>query len=382
MRRMITIGLEEFKSIRKTEISLHPINVLIGENASGKSNFLSAFAMLNHLMTRGFQRWVQKAGGPESILHGGVHSARSAWCWVDFEQAQSGTEANVHGYSVEMTFVPEDTLAISEHLEFVPAGGGRIKVCLPPGPTRESVLAQESIDFGGLDEKTTHRTLRFLLSRCRYFHLHDTSAESYMRRSCAVNDVDGLKHNAGNLAAFLYRLSQADYRPYYDRVVKTIRRVYYEFDDFVLRPTELDPDQILLRCRDRSTGYVLGPHQLSDGSLRFMALATLFLQPEATLPDLIALDEPELGLHPGALNILAGMIRGYAAERQVIVATQSMGFVDAFKPEDVIVTGRANGCTTLRRLDPTALTEWMEDYRLGELVDRGIAGLDPTSPGR
>jgi predicted ATPase len=119
-------------------------------------------------------------------------------------------------------------------------------------------------------------------------------------------------------------------------------------------------------------------HVLSDGTLRFICLATLLLQPPQLMPDIILIDEPELGLHPYAINLLAQMLKRAAETKQVIVSTQSVELLNAMAPEDVVVAGRDNGATTLKRLDSADLTDWLEDYSLGELWKRNVLGGRPT----
>ena len=133
------------------------------------------------------------------------------------------------------------------------------------------------------------------------------------------------------------------------------------FRDFVLKP---ESHHILLRWRGHDPECIFGSHQLSDGSLRLMALTTLFLQPPEDLPDMIIVDEPELGLHPQAEALLAGLIRSASSRCQVLLATQSASFVDNFEPEDVIVCEMEDTESRFQRPTRTELAGWLEDYSL------------------
>ncbi|MCP4751095.1 MAG: AAA family ATPase, partial [Proteobacteria bacterium] len=157
----------------------------------------------------------------------------------------------------------------------------------------------------------------------------------------------------------------------YRRIILQLRRMISGFRDFVLEP---ESDHILLRWRGHDPEYIFGPHQLSDGSLRLMALTTLFLQPVDDLPDMIIVDEPELGLHPEAETLLAGLIRSVSSRCQVLLATQSASFVDHFEPENVIVCEMEKGASIFSRPTRPELSEWLEDYTLGEIWRKNVIG--------
>jgi predicted ATPase len=163
------------------------------------------------------------------------------------------------------------------------------------------------------------------------------------------------------------------------RIVSAVRKIVPFFQDFVLEPKRLDPTRILLKWKGRDSDYEFGPHQLSDGSLRGIALATLLLQPESDLPDVVIIDEPELGLHPHAIEIVAGLVRSVAHRTQVILATQSTALVDHFAPEEIVVTEIDHGCSQFRRLDSKQLEHWLEDYSLSQLWEKNVLGGGPVA---
>src|SRR5262249_21581483 len=210
-------------------------------------------------------------------------------------------------------------------------------------------------------KKSIARVTYGLLKKCRVYHFHDTSQTARIRRGGYINDNYHLHPDAGNIAAMLY-LYQQQSPVAYRRIVSTVRKVVPDFDAFVLAPDRLAPNNIRLNWRHRGHDYLFGPHQFSDGSLRAIALITLLLQPEADLPAAIVLDEPELVLHPAALEMIAGLIRAVAVTTQVIVATQSPSFVDHFEAGEIAVTESVGGQTRFHRLDAEPLKDWLEDY--------------------
>jgi predicted ATPase len=214
------------------------------------------------------------------------------------------------------------------------------------------------------------------LNQCRVYHFHDTSATARVRQYGYIGDNRWLMSDAGNLAAMLYAYRERS-EMVYRRIVSTIRKVMPEFADFDLEPDRLNARDIALNWRKQGADYLFGPHQISDGTLRAMAMITLFLQPENDLPDVIILDEPELGLHPHALGIVAGLMRAASLNTQVIIATQSQAFLEYFEPSEIVVVESGDGQSHFRRLKADQLQEWLEDYSIGELWARNVLGGGP-----
>ena len=208
------------------------------------------------------------------------------------------------------------------------------------------------------------------------YHVHDTSKSSILRKTAKLHDNASLRPDGANLPAFLYRLKQK-HPESYRLIRRTVQRVAPFFDDFLLIPDPLNEETIRLAWKHRDSDQYFGASSLSDGSLRFIVLATLFLQPESLRPSLILVDEPELGLHPFAITLLAAMIQQAAANTQVILSTQSPQLLDHFAPEDVLVAERIAGGTQLTRLDSNRLAEWLEDYSLGQLWEKNEIGGRP-----
>jgi predicted ATPase len=210
----------------------------------------------------------------------------------------------------------------------------------------------------------------------RLYHFHDTSVSSPMKATADLHDNRFLRPDGSNLAAFLYFLQQK-HSSSYQLIRKTVQRIAPFFDDFQLEPLLLNLNKIQLEWRHKGSDSYFDASMLSDGTLRFMALATLLLQPQQFRPSVILVDEPELGLHPYAITQLASLVKAASAQTQVILSTQSPHLLDHFEPEDVLVAERVDGGTTLRRLDPEPLATWLDAYSLGQLWEKNEIGGRP-----
>ena len=180
------------------------------------------------------------------------------------------------------------------------------------------------------------------------------------------------------MAAFLFRIRQTNPIEY-EKIRDIVRLAAPFFDDFKLRPVPTNPELIQLEWLQKDSEYPFRASQLSDGTLRFICLATALLQPFT--PSTVLFDEPELGLHPYALTLLANLFQ-QAANRyasQVIVSTQSAPLLNEFAPEDVVVVERFQGQSTFRRLDSGELSEWLKEYTMGELWQKNVLGGRPRN---
>jgi predicted ATPase len=372
MARLHSIRIAGWKSIREIdpELELNPINVLIGANGSGKSNFVSFFKLLNELGGERLQTYIGQSGGADSVLHFGSKVTRRIEAELKFE-----TETGHSQYAVSLAHAAPDSLIFTEEKLLFHRHGSHTPQTnwIGAGGHRESSLKQEADQ----DNKTAE-VIRKLLTRCRVFHFHDTSVSAKIRLKGYISANRYLYPDGGNLAAMLY-LYQQRMPTAYDRIVATVRHIMPMFDDFVLEPERLNPRNILLNWKQTGSEYLFGPHQLSDGTLRAVALIALFLQPEEDLPDVVILDEPELGLHPHAIEIITGLIRAASLKTQVILTTQSTTFLDHFEPEEILVADYEQGNSLFRRLDANQLKEWLEDYSVGELWEKNVLGGGPLT---
>jgi predicted ATPase len=358
-----TITVKGFRSIASVEeLRLAPINVLIGPNGSGKSNFIGVFSFLHAIRSGKLQEYVGKAGGAEKILHFGSKFTKRLHIRISFRQ---GTNA----YEIDLEPTADDALVpVSETVYFWD------KVRYPEKPYDET-LSRAGMEAGiSSSMRGIAQFVRGHLSSWRLYHVHDTSANSPMRTTADLNDNQFLRPDGSNLASLLYFLRQR-HEASYGLIRNTIQLVAPFFDDFVLEPSKLNPDKIRLEWRYKGSDAYFDVSSLSDGTLRFMVLATLFLQPSR--PSVILVDEPELGLHPFAVEMLASLVRQVSTETQVILSTQSSLLLDQFKPEDVVIADLVDGATEFTRPNPEELAKWLEDYSLGQLWEKNVIGGRP-----
>ena len=324
MASLDRIRIVGFKSIRDQEVELRPLNVLIGANGSGKSNFIGVFRLLHEVMSGRIQLFVARNGGADRLLHFG----RKATDRIYLELAFGDT-------SLECALVPTSSDSLI-------------------------LLGKELIATA--------------VHRWQVYHFHDTSEAAKVKQTADLHDNTYLRPDAANLAAFLYRLRMTEAESYRN-ITDVIRMVSPFFGDFTLEPDRLNPDKIRLEWQERGSDSYFDASSLSDGTLRFICLATLLLQPE--LPSLVLLDEPELGLHPYAITVLADLLRSAATRSQVVVSTQSVTLVNQLSPEDILVVDRVDGASVFRRLSQEEIATWMDDYSLGELWEKNVLGGRP-----
>ena len=368
--RLDSITIEGYKSLASCKVEFGDVTVLLGANGSGKSNLVSFFQMLGFVSTSSLQLYIGREGGPESLLRYGAGTTSQMRATIKFGGID-GTHDTTTTYHMRlMDAAPATMVFAEERAEYRHAGCPEPQSLLLGSGHAESRL-QEKRDEG--DKRCG--VLLSLLSSCRGHHFCDTSSRANIRKSGYIEDNRHLRDDAGNLAAFLHGLERTDPERF-RRIEETVRLAFPAFGGFVLGPRTTDPSKILLNWRGNGHEYPLGPHQISDGTLRFVALAALFLQPRP--PNVIVLDEPELGLHPSALVVLAAMAKSAATKVQVILATQSSRLVDEFKPSQIaVLESDADSGTKCKRLDEEALSEWLEDYSLGELWEKNLFGGRP-----
>jgi len=363
------INLQGFKSIKKLNLEFRPLNVLIGANGAGKSNLVSFFKMLNEMMGGRLQQYIAAGGRSQSILHFGPKVTPQLEAKLRF-QVDNGVDT----YEMRLFHAAGDTLVFAdETLSFLQTGWqGQPRIHSLGAGHRETRIPDEA--GGG---EPTAKYFRYLLNECRVYHFHDTSSTARVRQSCYIGDNRWLMPDAGNLAALLFRLKNDEENGAYHRIVSTIRLIVPFFEDFDLEPTAPSKRDIILNWRHKQSDLLFGPHQLSDGTLRAICLITLLLQPEDELPDLIIVDEPELGLHPYALTVIASLFKKASHQTRVLVSTQSSSFLDSFEPEDVIVVDRNEQESRFERPSPSALQSWLQEYSLGEVWEKNVIGGGP-----
>lgn len=300
--------------------------------------------------------------------------------WV----AKQGGSDRILSYGVKETV----------HLEsFIEFGNNGYKFVLTPSLTGEFAFSTEDAYFDGIyadgirrflgsghNESQLKHSNQMIARYCyasisawKIFHFHDTSDTALVKRKGELQDNEYLRTDASNLAAYLFALNRQ--RPdTYSQIRKLVRLAIPFFDDFVLEPEEIRPDEFLIQLTWRQNGsdYPLLPSQLSDGSIRFICLVTALLQPDP--PSTIIIDEPELGLHPHAITLLGSLIRSASHRMQIIAATQSVPFLNEFSIDDLIVVERVDGVSVFNRLDETQFDMWLKEYTVGELWEKNVLG--------
>jgi predicted ATPase len=371
MAKLTKLELHGFKSIRHLAgLDLTTMNVLIGANGAGKSNFISFFRMLSWLTAQpgNLQLFIQRYGGANAHLHKGAGVTPQIQAELTFE-----TDVGINDYSLRLFHAAPDTLVFadekyrfsrhtrSDRADWRSVGSGHKESGLLDLVTRPQQGSE------------TAKVILSLMKKCMVYQFHNTSETARMRQRWDKEDNRFLKEDGANLASFLSRMQ--DGQPeYYRRITETIRQIAPFFADFVL---ESQNGTLLLQWRERDSDIVFGAHQASDGMLRTIALISLLLQPVEDLPELIILDEPELGLHPYAIGIVAGLIRAASEHAQVLLATQSAALVNYFEPEQVIVVDRKAGESEFNRLSSEKLADWLKEYSLSELWEKNVIGGQP-----
>jgi predicted ATPase len=355
------ISIRGYKSIRElTEFSLLPgLNALIGANGAGKSNFIRFFGLLGNMIdpNKGLQNYLRKQGGADAFLFRGVKVTPELSAQLTFGRNQ---------YRFSLQAADDRSMFFSQ--ESAPFKGpmfGTTSNDLGTGHIETRLGSNDAPNGATSSQKWARETM----AGWKVYHFHDTSPTAAVMGRCNIVDNRELADNAGNLSAFLLRMRQ-DSPAHFARVVETVRQVAPFFGEFTL--TDVGAGQTQLLWKDRYSDLVFYPHQLSDGTLRYICLAALLLQPSP--PATIVIDEPELGLHPFAIKLLASMLQEIAQHTQLIVSTQSSLLIDELTPEQVIVVNHHHGESTLERQDPLRLASWLEEYTLGQLWEKNELG--------
>ena len=370
MASLDKITLNGFKSIKElTDFKLNKLNVLIGANGAGKSNLVDFFRMLRAMADGGFQKFITDGGGPDGFFFDGPQKTTHISSLLEFEKY-------VYRFTLAPTvagdMVIEDEAVLNSgstsHSDWQRYGCGKTKPILSSWKGCTS-------DFS--DHLAPQVGIYSAVSSWMVFHLHDTSNIAPIRRDANVRDFRELRPDAGNLAAFLLKMRN-DSSKNYQRIRETVHMIAPFFNDFLLDPQKNGQNELVrLEWWQIGSTYPMQPWQLSDGTIRFIALATALLQPKP--PSTIVIDEPELGLHPFAIELLAALIHEASDRMQLVVSTQSPGLLDHFEPEDVIVVDREQGASIFRRLDRESLEQWIQDYSVGELVRKNVIEAGPRN---
>lgn len=350
--------LKGYKSIAECDLALGAVNVLIGANGAGKSNFIGLFKLIKRLLDQQLQLAVGLAGGPDALLHFGRKQTAALYAEVYFGDAS---------YSFELTPTSDNRMMFT-HEKVFSRSGSQVG--------SSGYFESQAHLYNSWRESNDLDSVLHGMRNWRVYHLHDTSDSALVKQVHGIGDNEYLREDARNLAAFLFRLK--NHHPvHYQRIVKSIKMVAPFFGDFHLRPSVDNSEKIQLEWTEAGQDVPFTASVLSDGTLRFICLTTVLLQPKDFMPATILIDEPELGLHPFAITMLGAMMKSTAQQHQIIVSTQSVELVNEFDVEDLIVVDKKGGASDFKRPDPEALHEWLQDYSLGDLWKKNILGGRP-----
>jgi predicted ATPase len=364
------VTIKGFKSIQSLEdFELRSLNILIGGNGAGKSNLVDFFRLLRammelplpHLQHSSLRTYIADGGGSDDFLFNGPKVTAYMEATLRF---------GPNGYRFKLVPTSEETFIINDEARYYDKGTSGWWD-MGSGHTTSRLL-EEREEKGAAGGPSVASYVYDAIASWKIYHFHDTSSLAPMRRSESVEDCDYLRFDAANIAPFLLELRKNETKTY-ERIVESVRLVAPFFKDFILKPDK--QDKVRLRWRQKGSDYPLKPHHLSDGTIRFICLATALLQPY--LPSTIIVDEPELGLHPYAIEILAELIQAASKKTQLIISTQSPALVDCFAPEDIIVVDRKKGASCFERLDAEDLSSWLKDYSVGDLWRKNVLAGGP-----
>ncbi len=375
--KLKSIAISGFKSFNNDvhKVEFGDVTVLIGANGAGKSNLVSFFKMLGYMMTASLQQFIGEQGGASSLLHFGPKVTPNLSAKLVFEN-----ENTYDDYGFTLSHAVQDCLIFThETITFLDKKKYKKTNTWSFNPGGKETGFKT--DIPELKEFKPAKIVYSLLSNCLQYQFHDTSSTSKIKNSGYINQSGFLYSDGGNLAAFLNGLKENEKQnSYYAKIVRHIRQVFPQFGGFILEPSVKNPNYIMLDWYEKNNErYKFGAHQLSDGTLRFMALTALLLQPFAGLPSVILIDEPELGLHPAAIVELASMIKMASQHAQIILATQSPALLDEFQPEQITVIERdpVSKSSVFKKFTEKSLRDWLQEYTLSEIWDKNILGGRP-----
>jgi predicted ATPase len=357
-QQLASIKLQGYKSIADCNLNMRGLNVLIGPNGAGKSNFIGFFKLIQQMLQGNLQKAVSKAGGPDALLHFGRKKTESIQAELYFGN---------NGYLFTLEPTSDNRMMFSRE-------------CLWWNMRGDTCYGTGHFEAEAISRKIGGGVYNFVIppmKKWQVYHFHDTSDSALVKQPHPINDYEYLRPDARNLATYLMYLRD-QFPDAFMKIEKAIRLVAPFFGKFVLRRNPANPEMVELEWFEEGEDMPFKAHHLSDGTLRFMCLATVLLQPADKQAEIIIIDEPELGLHPYAITVLAGLLKSASKEKQIIVSTQSVDLLSEFSPEDVIVVNREGNQSVLSRLDTVALKEWLEQYSLGELWKKNLLGGRPS----
>lgn len=368
------IKLSGFKSIKDMSLNLNNLNIFIGANGSGKSNFISFFQMLDFYLNNdeGLSEFVGRNGGAHTLLHFGLAQTKTIGAELTFN-----TKAGSNLYGVELGSAIGDKLFFKdERVTFVSKKhptGQMIPLGSGGSQSRLLQITEADTEYTAYNLKKI-RTIKSIMKKWGFYQFHNTTKDAYIRGASHINDSSYFRSDGGNLAAFLY-LMRDRFPQVYTSIISVTKQIAPYIDKISIEEEYASSFVRLKWTEKASDAYSFDASQMSDGTLRALALVTLLMQPQK--PPMICIDEPELGLHPEAIMILGDLIKIASESTQIIISTQSTKLIDCFEPEDIIVVDRMNGNTIYNRLEFEKYKTWFDDYSISETWDTNVFGGRP-----
>jgi predicted ATPase len=363
MRTLEKLTIKNFKSIREQTLALGRLNVFIGGNGAGKSNLIEVFRFLREIVNQNLAGYTGTKGGADSLLYFGRKRSSEMSFRLEFGEGDIG-----NGYRINLKATDDDSFIIADETAFYHERKSFPEPYIKPiaFSSKESKLKTE--------RHICAREAASDLESYRVYHFHDTSDTALVKGTVDVDDNRVLRPQAENLAAFLYWMQQKEPN-HFANIQDTLRQIAPFFEEFRLAPSKLNQSKIKLEWKEKGSDAYFNASSLSDGTLRFLCLTTLLSQPQ--LPAIVLLDEPELGLHPAAVTLLADLLSSASTRTQVIIATQSVTLVNQFDPDAVWAVDRQDHQSVFRHLSEQDMTAWLDDYGLGELWEKNVLGARP-----
>ncbi len=386
------------------EIELRPLNILIGPNGSGKSNLIEIIRLLHYLPNKDPWTVVLKTGGVDEWIWQGKSNkdAAAISAEISLEQVSiDGSIADIRAYdysislvNVRSSFYIKDELvrctSISEtdgklYTSFESSGTtGQLNSKQTHSNFEQNLTFQLNPERSVLSQRTSPSVQGALIGKYlpelfeigEFFENLDFhqdwefGAGLHARGPIGVGQPIELLSNSGHNLAQILAYFRDYNRPVYARLNELMKKFYEPFDSLEVK---LIGTHLQVSIQEES-GFSTSAYRLSDGTLRWLALLAILLNP--TPAPVTCIDEPELGLHPDMFPTLADLLRDASTRTQLILTTHSTALVDAFsdEPEAVCVCEKVHGSTIIERLDKERLNVWLKDYSLGNLWASGEIG--------
>jgi predicted ATPase len=370
-------------------IDLLPLNVLIGPNASGKSNLIEAIELLRSTAT-GFAAAIRDGGGVREWLWKGELPKAAT---IDAQLGRTGKNSDLR-YRLEFTSAGDRVEVTDEALEEVEKHrsdakdvyfyyrfqkGHPVMNVVLDNKRVSRKLQRESLapDASVLSQRKEPDLYPELAWVSNAFSSIQTFREWSFGRYAAVRQPQSatlpttvLLPDASNLALIL---NQIEHGGAARRLNELLKRFLPRFERL---STLTQGGTIQFFLHEDTLSAPVPATRLSDGTIRFLAICAVLLQPSP--PPLVCIEEPELGLHPDALSIIAELLVEASHRTQLIVTTHSDVLLSYLsqQPESVLVCESVGG-TLLRRLETEDMQSWLDQYRLGELWRMGQLGGNP-----